>query len=235
MYCKNCGVELEDDMPVCPLCGKPVNGPHDAVQSHASAFDKQEIYLPPSVSRKRKKFTWEIVSLALGSGIVAAFIVDFIISHGITWSEYTTGIGVVIFCYVSVFAFWNKDAVLEIAGGFILSGIFLFILDIITSGVNWAFRLAIPLLLCLSVIAVLYIMVVRSARYKGINLIAYAFLGAALLCLCTEAIISHFRSEIWRLSWSVIVSACLAPVVMVLLFIHFRLKKGRDLERAFHI
>jgi hypothetical protein len=235
MYCKNCGVELENDMTICPLCGEPVNGSPNEASGNALIFEKQQHYLPPSLIRKQRKFTWEIVSLVLGSGIIAAFIVDFIISHNITWSEYTTAIGLIIFCYVSIFAFWNKDIILETAGGCFLSGVCFLILDMITGGISWAVRLAIPLLLGINVIVVLYIIVIRSARYKGINLIAYAFLGAALLCLYTEGIISHFKSGIWHLNWSVIASVCLVPVIMVMLFIHLRLRKARDLKRTFHI
>lgn len=232
MYCKNCGVELESDMQVCPLCGTPVNDRQDVADS---VYDKPGSYLKRPLNRTQRKFTWEIISIILGSGIVAAFIVDFIISGSITWSEYTTATGFVIFCYVSVFAFWRKNILVEIACGFLLSAICFLILDMITGGIDWAIRLAIPLLLSVNVIGVIYMQIVRSTSNKGINLIALAFLGAALICLCTEGIISFFTKGIWRLNWSVIVSACVAPVAIVLLFIHFRLKKGQHLKRTFHI
>ncbi|QEH41653.1 DUF6320 domain-containing protein [Chitinophaga sp. XS-30] len=231
MYCKNCGVELEEDMLVCPLCGKPV---HDQ-DAESAVDDKPASYLKASLNRTQRRFTWEIISIILGSGIVAALIVNLIISKKITWSEYTTASGLVIFCYVSIFAFWTKNKLAGIASAFILASGGLLLLDVITGGVSWADRLAIPLLLGVNVIGLIYMKVVQSARYKGINLIAYAFMGAALLCISAEWIISFFMWGTWRLNWSVIVAACVVPVVVILLFIHFRLKKGQDLKRTFHV
>jgi hypothetical protein len=134
-----------------------------------------------------------------------------------------------------VLAFFNISLTAEIGAGFLMTSAGFLLLDALTGGITWAVKLAIPLLLSANVITIIYIRVARSARYKGINLVAYAFLGAALLCLCTEAITTFFMQGEWRLGWSLIVSACIAPVVLVLLFVHFRLRKGRDLERTFHI
>lgn len=235
MHCKNCGVELEKDMPVCPLCGEPVYGDGTAPRTAGAAYPERSAGLKPPLDKKQRKFTWEIITIILGAGIAATFAVDLIIGRSITWSEYTSAIGLVIFCYVSIFAFWDKNIFLEIATGFLLSSICLLTLDALTGGLHWALKLAIPLLLAINVITMLYIKVVRSSRHKGINLIAYAFAGAALLSLCTEIILSMFITGQWRLNWSVIVSACIAPVMLLLLFIHFRLRKGRNLHRTFHI
>lgn len=222
-------------MPACPLCGEPVNSDGAASRTADPVNHERSAGLKPPLNKKQRKFTWEIITIILGAGIAAAFAVNLIISRSITWSEYTSAIGLVIFCYVSIFAFWDKNIFLEITTGFFLSSICLLVLDALTGGLHWALKLAIPLLLGINIIVMLYIKVVHVARYKGINLIAYAFLGAALLSICTEVILSLFIRDEWRLNWSVIVSACIVPVVLVLLFVHFRLRKGRDLQRTFHI
>ncbi|RPE09193.1 zinc ribbon domain-containing protein [Chitinophaga lutea] len=232
MYCKNCGVELENDMLVCPLCGQPVDGSPAA----AAAAADHELRVPkPGMTKKRRKFTWDIVSLILGSGMAAAGIVNYIISRSITWSEYTTAVGLVIFCYASVFAFFSIGIMAEMGLGFFLASLGLIVLDWFTGGVTWATRMAIPLLVSVNVVVMAFMRVERSARHKGVNLIAYAFVAAALLCLCVEGILSYFMWGYWRLNWSVIVAACVAPVALVLLFVHFRLRRGRNLERVFHI
>lgn len=231
MFCKNCGVELEPDMEVCPLCGEPLQG----APRHTPASALQTDYLTTPPGKTQRKFTWEIISIILGSGILAACIVDVITSGRITWSEYMMSAGLVIFCYTSVLSLWNKNILIELAGGFLLSAVCLLVLDWVTGGINWALRLAVPLLLSITVIGIAFIHIIRIAGYKGINLIAYAFLGAALICFCTEGVLSCYRNGVWHFSWSAIVAACVVPVVVILLFVHFRLRKGRNLRRTFHL
>lgn len=235
MYCQNCGVELEDDILICPLCGEPVNGDHAAKIQNADYISRQVPFEQTKMSKPQKKFTWEIVSIILLSGTVANFIVDFFINHGITWSEYTVAIGLTIFSYVSLFAFWDQPTIVEIIGGFAVSSFFLVLLDAFTSGIDWSIRLAIPLLFAANLILIILIMVIRHSKFKGVNLIAFSFIAATFLCICTDAVLSYFKNHSLQLRWSIIVSACVLPVVVVLFFVHYRMKKGRNLKRTFHI
>jgi hypothetical protein len=187
------------------------------------------------MSRPQKKFTWEIVSIILLSAAVTTFIVNFIINHQITWSEYPIAIDLTIFCYVSLFAFCNWSTLLQMTGGLILSSLCLLALDALTGGIQWSAALGIPLLFASNGIIALLLIVIRSSKVKGLNLIGYAFLGAAALCVLTDGIVSKFKTGLFQIKWSVIVTACTIPVVVVLLFVHFRLKRGRSLKKTFHL
>jgi hypothetical protein len=225
-------VELEADTLICPLCGEPVG---NASTNTQIAYGRRTFYGYKEMTKLQKKSTWEIVSIILLSAAITTFIVDFIINRHITWSEFPVAICLAVFCYVSLFAFWNQTTLVEMAGGFILSSLCMVILDLFTTGIQWSVKLAIPLLFAGNVITASLIVVIRQSKYKGINLIAYAFLGAAILCLFIDGNLSFFRTGLFQIGWSVIVTACTIPVVIVLLFIHFRLKKGRSLERTFHV
>jgi hypothetical protein len=231
--CKNCGVELEEDMLNCPLCGEAVTG--DGKSRVTAPNQQQAFQYSQKMSRPQKKFTWEIVSLILLSGIIATFIIDFIINKQISWSEYPVAVSLIIFSYVSLFAFWHQRIILQMVGGLILSSVFIIVLDVFTGYDGWSVKLGIPLLLAGNFIAMALIAVIHKSKYKGINLIAYTFLGAALLCICIDGILSFFKTGAFQVQWSVIVAGSIVPVVLVLLFAHFRLKKGRSLEKTFHI
>src|SRR5689334_18619699 len=114
--CKNCGVELEEAMQHCPLCGEPVTG-RDNVYAPTPGAQQAFRYSGP-MSQPQKKFTWEIVSIILLSGIIATFIIDFIINRRVTWSEYPVAISLVIFSYISLFAFWHQKSIVQMAGSF---------------------------------------------------------------------------------------------------------------------
>lgn len=233
IICKNCGVELEDEMLHCPLCGDPVAGT-GKVQLPAPGH--QQLF-PSSykMSQPQKKFTWEIVSIILLSGIIATLIIDFIINKRITWSEYPVAISLSIFSYISIFAFWDQRTIIQMTGGLVLSSFFQFILDILTGDTRWAVQLGIPLLLATNLVVAALVAVIGRSRHKGINLVAYGFLGAAVLCVAVEGILSFFTKGTIYFEWSIIVAGCIIPVVLVLLFVYFRLKKGRSLEKTFHI
>jgi hypothetical protein len=235
MYCQNCGVELEDNMTICPLCEEPVTNNHSGEAPNKKFISQKDYFSQAKMSLPQKKITWEIVSIVLLSGTIASFIVDFFINHNMSWSEYTVAIGLTIFSYVSLFAFWDQRTIIKIIGGFIVSSVFLVFLDALTNGINWSIRLAIPLLLAANLIVIILISVIQRSKFKGINLIAYAFIAAALLCLSIDTILSFFETRLVKLRWSIIVSACVIPVVMVLFFLHYRFKKGRSLKKTFHI
>lgn len=237
MICKNCGVELEDEMLNCPLCGEPAieNHPASSVFVPAISGPQPTSFAPAKMSQPQKKLTWEVVSIILLSGAIATLAVDWVINRRIVWSEYPLAVCLTIFCYFSLFAFWNQSTLLKMTGGLLLSSLCLVLLDIATGGIRWAVRVAIPILFSSNLIVAILIEVIRRTRYKGINLIAYMFLGATLLCLAIESILLFFETGLLQLHWSVIVAACTIPVVFVLLFVHFRLKRGRSLEKTFHV
>lgn len=231
IICKNCGVELEKDMMSCPLCGEPVTGDGKPTLT----LSHQPIQHSTSMSRPQKKFTWEIVSLILFSGIIATLVIDYILNKQIKWSAYPVAIALTIFSYVSLFAFWRQRTIIQIAGGLILSSLFMILLDALKGNTGWSFKLGIPLLLAGNLIAASLIAVIRTSKDKGINLLAYAFIAAGLLCICIDGILAFFQSGLIRVRWSIIVAGSIIPVVLVLFFAYYRLKKGRSLEKTFHI
>ena len=240
IICKNCGVELEPDMDVCPLCETPVNmdAPvkegakatnKNSSRKKATHFDKRDM------SRPQRKAVWELVSIILILLIVATGLINLIINKEISWSEYPIAVCLVIFSYVTSFAFLNKSRGVQLLCAFITASLFILGLDIITSGTSWALRLGIPLLFFSNIILTGLLSVFRISRQRGINLIAYSFLAAALLCVGVEAVIDMYIFNHIRMAWSLIVSACIIPVAAVLLFMHYRMKKGRDINKTFHI
>lgn len=235
MYCKKCGVELEDNMLNCPLCGTPVADGGKVVNRGLSVVEQygyKEPHRP--MNEPQKRFTWEIVSIILVSATIGAVGIDLIINHRISWSEYPIAINLVIFSYVSLFAFWKVNTVIRLVGCFFLSSLFLLGLDMLTSGIDWSVTIAIPLLFTGNLVVALLVTMIRISRYKGINLIAYGFVAAAIQSVFIDGILSFFKTGSFRLGWSLIVVACVVPVVLVLLFVHFRLKRGRRLESFFH-
>jgi len=99
---------------------------------------------------------------------------------------------------------------------------------------DWPLKLALPILSSINVITMLLALILGNLSVKGLNIVAILFIGAAVLCLTVEAILSRYFLEEFRLSWSVVVSACLLPVTAIIVFMHFKTRNNADLEKIFH-
>ena len=104
-----------------------------------------------------------------------------------------------------------------------------------TGGSGWEIKQEIPFIFAAYLTIYMLIFLVRKAKQKGLNVIAYSLIAAGLLCICTEGILSVYLRTGLFFGWSLIVMVSLSFIAMLLLFIHFRLKKATDLKRFFHI
>lgn len=239
IICNNCGVELDPDMKVCPLCETPVNQevPVEGARAvhRTKGRNKSTYFETRDMSSPQRKAVWELVSIILILLIVATSLINYIINKEISWSVYPVAVCLIIFSYVSSFAFLNRKREIQLLCAFVAASLFILALDFFTSGNSWALRLGIPILFSTNIIFIGLLSIFRISRQRGINLIAYSFLAAALLCVCVETITDLYIFNHVRLAWSLIVCACVIPVAAVLLFMHYRMKKGQDLNKTFHI
>ena len=223
----------------CPLCGAwpsdhdRADGGSTETDMAKSAADHQSFN--QQMTGQQRKLTWEIIFIIILSVIITTLLINFIINNHITWAEYPVAVCLVIFSYVSLFAFWYQNMFLRLSGAFVISSLLLLFLDLFTDGMNWAHKIAVPILFIANFLAFALLQLFRSSTNKGINLIAYSFIAGGLLCIFIDGILSFYRDRQIRLSWSLIVGMCSLLVSIVLIFVHFRLRKGRNLEKTFHV
>lgn len=242
IICKNCGVELEPDMEYCPLCEEPVKDgfkvklkEEKEKDTEKPGWTKQTSPYKKIMSHPQRKATWELVFFILILISIITSLLNYILNKEISWSQYPVAVCMIIFSYISFFAFLHTRTEIQFFFGFISASALILLLDFITGRENWSLRLAIPLLLFTNIVIILLIKIIHFSKQRGINLIAYSFLAAALLCISIEVIVDLYINNQISLTWSLIVSACVLPISLVLLFMHYRLKKGTDLNKTFHI
>ncbi|MCF8303800.1 MAG: DUF6320 domain-containing protein [Bacteroidales bacterium] len=238
--CKNCGVILEENMNYCPLCGAPASeqaaGNEEDIRIKRRSREDKPLtdFQRLSVWQKRKLF-WEISGIILLAGIVVTLIIDYTASQTISWSKYPVMVCLVLFAHTTLISFWHTRFITFSIGSFFANAAFVFILDIFNNQITWSLALGIPLLIAIYVIVVILIFIIKHARKRGLNVIAYSFVAGGLITLFIEGFISLYAKAQLQLEWSPIVMASVLPVAALLLFIHFRLRKVTDLKRFFHI
>lgn len=231
VICKRCGVELDDTLSICPLCGTPVAG------DLKDSIGKEEPLMPRADAHKRptlQRVLWQVAVVLLLAAIVATLVIDASAHQVLTWSRYPVSICLIMLCYASLMGFWHTRFTNQIVAGWILSTAVLLILDFCTVNMQWLTQLMLPILAALNIVVISLKLLLRKIKRKGLNVLAILCAMLAVLCLFVDGIISLYMVQTIKLQWSIIVMACLLPVIVVLLFMFFRTRNNPDLQKIFH-
>lgn len=231
--CKKCGVELEDEMKRCPLCGTPA-GENAGAEQPEDLNLGNVLTMQPGERHLLQRVLWQISAILLFSGILATLIIDVAINRSITWSVYPMSLCMIVFSYASVLALWHTKTSHQLMAGWTLSTLLLIIFHYFLPAAQWTIYLGIPILATVNIIALAFIAVFRTVKKRGLNLLAYLFVAIAVLCIVIEGIISHYVTDAITLRWSIIVAACLFPVVAALIFMFYRTRNNSTLQKIFH-
>ena len=238
--CPNCGVEMEENANFCSLCGEPLmdKSAENTAFIRSGKMRREEKLLTEyqqlTGSQKRKIF-WQISGLIFISAVIITLLIDFTGNRHITWSKYPATISLVLFINFTLHTFLHQRIVLMPVLSFLSIISLLALFHVYDGGTGWEIKQEIPFIFAAYLTVYMLIFLVRKAKQKGLNVIAYSLIAAGLLCICTEGIISNFLRHSLFFGWSLIVMVSVALIAMLLLFIHYRLKKATDLKRFFHI
>ena len=229
--CINCGVELEEGLKQCPLCGKNQGDPAD-VKVDTSNYPSDIIHLHKTETRKH---IWELTGIIAFSGIAVCTIVDLVIGKGIKWS---------LFADVSIISAWSilTFILLKIRKPWILiTGLsatvllMLLMFDLISAKADWFIPVGLPITLAAVFFVCLVVILYQYTRFKGFNILAIIFLSVGGFCILTEVILDKYVKGLIDLRWSLLAAVSILPIALVLFYVHYRMKKGNKLDSFFHI
>lgn len=231
--CANCGVELDEGLNTCPLCGFTNGEP--AIKKSG---DKPE-YLPSDIILLHRKETrrhlWELSGIISFSGIAVCTIVDLVIGKNLHWS---------LFADISILASWVFLTLILLAFRryyIIIPGLLftilamIFLFDLCTPPVDWFFSIGLPLTIALFIAVSIVVFLWKVAHFMGFNILAIAFLVLSGFCIVSEVFIDKHLYNKVEIHWSAIVAVSILPIALVLLFVHYRMKKGKRLDSYFHV
>jgi len=229
--CANCGIELDDGLKVCPLCGRdPEN---NSKKDNITSGNSLEI---TQLNRtETRKIFWELTGIIAFSGIVVCTIVDLITNKSLNWSLYSGVSVLAVWIILTLIQFTNKQPMLMVSGLMVTIMAALFILDFLSGGSEWFLPAALPITLAVFVAAGIVMIIYKYANLKGLNVIASGFIVLSGLLIIIEIFLDKYLKVIVDLHWSLIAAVSIFPVAMLLFFYHYRLKKGNRLDSYFHV
>jgi hypothetical protein len=229
--CAHCGVELDQEMKICPLCG--LDTETNAEQDYVS--DNYPSNIIKLRKKERKKFLWELSGVITFSAIAVCTLVDLVVSKGLKWSLYSDIAVLAIWIILTLFRFVHKRTIL-LFSLILLTNLFaLFLIDIISVDYHWFFPVGLPVTLAAFAAVGVVMVLFHAARLKGLNIIALALVVLSGFCIVLEMTLDAYLNGVVHLRWSLIAAVSVIPVALVFLFYHYRLQKGKRLDSLFHI
>jgi hypothetical protein len=232
-YCINCGVELDDGLTTCPLCGFTSN------ENKSSEPDQQSAYYPSDIiilhRKENRTHIWELSGIICFSAIAVCTIVDFVIRKSLSWSLYAdTAILASWICLTLILLAFKKYFLIIPGFFFTILGVLL-LFDLFSPPVHWFYSIGLPLTIAFFVAASIIVVLWKVAHFRGFNILAIAFLVLSGFCLVSEVFIDKYLFGKVDIRWSAIVAVSILPISLVLLFVHYRMKKGKRLDSYFHV
>ncbi len=231
VICSNCGVELEDGLAICPLCGK------NATKSEAvdTGFQNTPSDVLAQYRKENRRNLWELSGIIAFSGIGACTAIDLLAGKGLSWSLYT-GLSITcVWIFITLILHLNSRPMLMIPGIMLDVLTLLAGLDLLTSGKQWFLTIGLPVTLIvfasIGALTILY----KRAGLNGLNLLGAGFLCAALTCMVIEISLDLHTAGTVILRWSLYTAVSVTPVSLILFYYHYRLRKGNRLDSLFHI
>ncbi len=229
--CVNCGVELDDGLSLCPLCG---NDPSTEGKHEKSDFNYPSEII--QLNRKEIRISlWELSAVIAFSAVAVCTLVDLVIIKGLGWSLISDVFVIGAWITFTLFILAYRKAFVIIPGLLITILAALLIIDLLDPADPWFLSVGLPLTIATSLACAIIIILYRIANLKGLNIMAVTLLVLAGLCVLTELILDEYLKGVVNLRWSLIASISIIPLSLLLLFYHYRLKKGNLLDRFLHV
>ncbi|MEA1888055.1 MAG: hypothetical protein U9N72_12690 [Bacteroidota bacterium] len=227
--CPNCGVILDEGMEICPLCN---------YRFEDDTKEKSELY-PSDIldlsERKSRVYAWELSAIIAFSANLVCIIVDMVIVKGLNWSLYAVTSISGIWLFITSFVFFLKRPAMLGISLATTTLVMLVIFDLLSPPLAWFVGIGLPVSLSFWILFAIFLFILRKLGTKGFNVLAIVFIELSVLCIIIDIFIDLALMESINIDWSAITAATLVPVAGVLFFMHYRMKRGKDLGSFFHV
>ncbi len=165
-YCVQCGVRLASYEKVCPLCGTPVVNPNPQEKKDVPRFvDNIDI----SNQNINHHFITNMITTLLAVPIIITTVIDLFINHRLSWSLLVTG-AEIIFWFFVIFPLRHslKNTWLYGLIDSLVVALYILLIALMTNGLDWYLKIALPLLVMSCVFIVIDIFVFKREKANKI-------------------------------------------------------------------
>lgn len=226
MRCTNCGVELEPEHKLCPLCGYPPGTAAREPREYQPLPQRAERLNVLRLVRRIGVALWLWVSMVV-------ILIGGVVPGDVRWVWITVGsVSAALGIHLSLLTI-RRGAVLLIFVIAIVAALLLLLDWIVESQLNWFVPVGLPVLAALAGLLLL-----GNLAFRGLPTalgIAATIAVAGAVTLAVDAAVSAFRSGASSLTWSVVVVLAAFPSALGVALLHWMVLRHIDLRRHFHL
>lgn len=202
-YCVNCGVELGSGLKDCPLCNTPVYHPNATENvTERPAFPKEK----GQAELIQRKDVWLLITVIAVMTAVTCVVLNILVYDSYPWSVSIVGACALLWVMlipatvplkfpVYIYLFWD---------GVMLS-VYLYMLTYMTRDEVWFWRLGLPFVVLLTLVAEAFAFCVRKVAKGFLPVALYTITTIGVLCIGLEILIDYMLARKVTLTWAAIV------------------------------
>ncbi|HUX40610.1 MAG TPA: DUF6320 domain-containing protein [Rectinemataceae bacterium] len=246
-YCPDCGVELAAQAAKCPLCGADaVEALPDeervsrAASSLSSKGEANRRYTGDgedvaAEGREKNTLRWEMLSVSVLISAAAVSAVNLLTSGSLNWALYPLFSLAFLWIVISALIELRQLPALGLPLAFSSLPLFLLALDLVDGRIGWAWPVAIPIAILVELSFGLALLASARFSWKPLLSLSAILLAGTLSCLGIDGSLSIALFGQLHLRWSAVVAASVVPIVIFLVYLHFRVPHVARLRRLFHL
>jgi hypothetical protein len=229
--CNSCGVELDESLLICPLCGSDP----DEEKSENSKVSNTPREIIDTHMKETANRLWELSGIIAFSAICVCTLVDMIVSKGLKWSPYVDTSCIAIWIFITLLHFKSvRLSIRAVALMLTILGMLIFF-NLFAKESEWFMPVGLPMALSVYLCAGIDILFYIKLKFTGFNLLGISFFSIVLFMVLTEIILDLHKNGILALHWSLIAAVSIFPLCLVFFYVHYRLKRGNRLDSFFHV
>lgn len=231
-YCVNCGAELEQSLPECPLCNTPVMNPkelYDAKRNSPYSNDRGQVDVV-----KRRDFGL-LIAIVLSATALSCLLLNLFVFTGSMWSLFIIGVCMVFFV-LSIPAFFYSKLPIYISLMFdgVAVGVYLYMISFNTSTNRWFFSLALPIVVLVTILVEIFALLLQILPVSFITTALYFFAEAAVFCIGLELLIDRYLGRPLMLFWSAVVLTVCSVIAVMLITVLSKRRLREAVRRRLH-
>lgn len=231
-YCVNCGVELDDSASKCALCSTPVINPNKPKQESVTPPFSNEEHIPKSV---KTRFITLLASMILLVPNIVCFLINAVFFSGSFWSLYVCSTSFLLWV-IFIVPFFAKKLHPYVMWGFDTVSVALYVYFFFAMGndtINWYLKAALPIILAVSLLIVIYMLWVRKKKRHWLLKTLHIFSDFGLSSLFVGMILSVELGLPYASSIGIIIFICFIAIVGFLFYCYSSKTIRRWLSKRF--
>jgi hypothetical protein len=174
----------------------------------------------------------EILSVVFAVADVILLAIDFTLNRAFTWSPYPAAAVTALWIYVVLMLIIAKRPYKTLAISAFVIILLLAAIDFADGAMSWFLPLGLPISISVFLLIFLIFLVIQIGKNHSLVSVAISVSVCIESCVVDYVVSRYLGMQ--PFTWSLIVAACMAPVVVVSLIHYFFLSRYFDIEKYLH-